>query len=145
MKISTRSRYAMRFLLELALLDDDGTRTTTQKIALDQGISKKYLESIATKLARAGIIESAKGVGGGFWLAKPPEDITVGAVMCLMEKSLFHKHCITHPQECVSYGNCVMMDLWDALDEAIHDVVDRVTLADIRDKALRLGEQCKAE
>lgn len=132
----------MRFLLGLALAQDPEKRTTTQEIANEQGISKKYLESIATKLAGAGFIASAKGIGGGFRLAMRPEEIRVGDVVRLLEKNLFYKHCISKPEECASYENCVMMEVWDALERAICDVVDGVTLADIRDKALTRGKMC---
>lgn len=87
MKISTNSRYALRFLLRLSLAPE-GCRVTTMSVAEQEGISEKMLERIAARLRKEGYVRSAKGVGGGYCLARPAEEITVGEVLRLMETSL---------------------------------------------------------
>src|SRR5690242_17914101 len=92
MKVSTKTRYALRFLVELALHEDnneDARRMTTDEIAQNQGISEKYLEAIAAKLKKAGYISSVRGVNGGYNLVKPTSEICIGDVMRFMESSFF--------------------------------------------------------
>lgn len=138
MKISTQTRYAMRFLVELALYESKAgleDRLTTHQIAQKQGISGKYLESIACKLKKAGFVSSLKGVKGGYRLAQPLEEISVGQVMRVMETTYFELHCVKNPEEtCPNYEACKLVHYWSNLEEAISCVVDTVMLKDIKDE-----------
>lgn len=141
MKISTQTRYALRFLLELSLRTRPPLCITTRSIAQRQGISEKYLESIAAKLRKAGYVKSVKGAGGGYILHKDAESITVGAIMRLMETTFFQIHS-THsaPVNSEVHNDCVIVSLYERIEEQIISVVDHVTLADLRaDFNARLG------
>lgn len=141
MKITTQTRYGMRFLLEIALHESDTTQTdkiTTQQIAQKQGISEKYLEAIASKLKKGGLIYSSKGVNGGYWLAKPMNEITLGDVMRLMESTYFKIHCGKYgdgsAEECPNHENCAMAKFWISLEGAISELVDNLSLEDIKEQ-----------
>ncbi|MEG1773726.1 MAG: Rrf2 family transcriptional regulator, partial [Oscillospiraceae bacterium] len=97
MKISTNSRYALRFLTRLANAEG---RMTTMSIAHAEGISEKMLERIAAKLGREGFIRSIKGIGGGYELARPSEEITVSQVLQTMETPYLPLHCIEEHEDC---------------------------------------------
>ena len=132
MKISTQTRYSLRMLCELAMHADTGIRITTQQVARSQGISEKYLESIATKLQKGGLISSSKGFGGGYRLTLPATEITMGMVMRLMETNFFVKHCVKDAEvNCAVFQTCVIHEFLDVLEEAISSVVDKVTIHDI--------------
>jgi Rrf2 family protein len=140
MKITTQTRYGMRFLLEIALHESGPAPTakiTTQQIAQKQGISEKYLEAIAAKLKKGGLICSAKGVNGGYWLAKPMNEITLGDVMRLMETTYFDVHCGKHgehSEDCPNQENCALAKFWVSLEGAISELVDSLSLEDINDQ-----------
>ena len=129
MKISTKGRYALRLMLDLAV-HDTGEYIPLKEIASRQGISDKYLEQIITQLSRAGFVKSIRGAQGGYRLAEPAENFTVGRILRLMEGS----HA---PVACVDEGQCersaysVTIGVWRQLKEAIDRVVDGVTLADL--------------
>jgi Rrf2 family protein len=131
----------MRFLLEIALHESDQTQTTkitTQQIARKQGISEKYLEAIAAKLKKGGLIYSSKGVNGGYWLAKPVKEISLGDVMRLMESTYFEVHCGKFVGEsvenCPNHSNCALANFWVNLEGTISELVDNLSLEDINDQ-----------
>ncbi len=131
MKISTKGRYALRLMLDLAL-HDNGELVRIKSIAQRQDISEKYLEQIITYLNRAGYVKSTRGAQGGYRLAKSPEEYTVGMILRLTEGSLAPVACLDGDMnECVRQENCVTLELWKQLDDAIKGVVDRITLADL--------------
>lgn len=131
MKISTQTRYAVRMMLEIAKQGQNSGFITLQEIASKQGISEKYTELIASKLRKAGYVQSLKGVGGGYKLAKAPENISVGEVMRLMESSYFQVHCYKHADvECKNYRDCKVADAWRVLEANISATVDSVKLSD---------------
>lgn len=136
MKISTQTRYAVRLLLELALheeVEPKGNRLTAEEIARRQGISEKYLESIAAKLRKGGFILSAKGVNGGYLLAKPAAHIRLGDVMRLMESTYFAVHCVADPAVCCpNYNGCVLARVWESLEETVSRALDGVSLEDVK-------------
>lgn len=135
MKISTQTRYALRFLVELALHESKSEpedRITTQQVSQKQHISEKYLESIASKLKKAGFVDSLKGVKGGYRLAMPLEQITLGHVMRVMETTYFQKHCVENPEKtCPNFKGCAFANCWDTLEENISGIVDCIMLKDI--------------
>lgn len=128
MKISTNSRYALRFLVCLA---DVETRLTTLSIARAEGISEKMLERIAAKLGREGFVRSIKGIGGGYELARPADRITVTDILTVMETPYLPHHCVENHADCRRAGGCHLLPLWQRIDRAIRDVTDNVSIADI--------------
>ena len=131
MKISTRGRYALRLMLDLALNDQD-QYLTIKSIAERQEISVKYLEQIITVLSRAGFVKSTRGSQGGYKLARPAEEYTVGMILRLIEGSLVPVACMENePNQCPRCDKCATLDLWKQLDEAISGVIDNTTLADL--------------
>lgn len=132
MKISTKTRYALRFLLELATRSETPTCITTKSIAQNQGLSEKYLESIATKLRKAGYIKSVKGAGGGYILHTDPTQISIGNIMRLMEANFFQTRIPNIATlENDFYNEHVIVDLFEQIRDHLSSVVDDVTLADL--------------
>ncbi len=134
MKISTRGRYALRLMIDLAMANADEF-VTIKSIAARQEISDKYLEQIITVLSRAGFVKSARGAQGGYKLAKPAEDYTVGMILRQIEGSLVPVACMEDEMnQCPRCNKCVTLDVWKQLDAAISGVVDHITLADLAAK-----------
>ena len=131
MKISTKGRYALRLMLDLALHDSDAP-VRIKDIAARQDISDKYLEQIISSLNKAGYVKSIRGPQGGYKLARDPESYTVGMILRLTEGSLAPVACLDDEvNTCDRQETCATLKLWQMLDEAIKGVVDRVTLADL--------------
>lgn len=130
MKISTKGRYALRMMLEFALNVDGCTKIN--QVARNQQISEKYLEQIVTILTRAGYVKSMRGAQGGYRLTKKPEEYTVGMILRLTEGSLAPVACLEEEiNTCCRADICVTLDVWRQLHDAINNVVDHVTLADL--------------
>ncbi|MEA5084889.1 MAG: Rrf2 family transcriptional regulator [Lachnospiraceae bacterium] len=134
MKISTRGRYAIMLMLELAL-DNTGEFITIKSISEKQNISDKYLEQIINVLSRSGFVKSKRGSQGGYKLSKPAEKYTIGMILRLIEGSLVPIACMEDdPNQCPRCNQCVTLDIWKKLDEAISSVVDNITIADLAQK-----------
>lgn len=141
MKISTQTRYALRILLELATHAEEHGRITAKQIAARQKISEKYLEAIASKLTRARYINSMKGVGGGYQLNRPAEQIRVGEIMELMETTYFEVHCSPNGgRNCSMYKHCCMYKFFTGLRDVIDQKVYGTTLADLCAQQKKLDE-----
>ncbi len=131
MKISTRGRYALRLMLDLAMNSGEGF-VTIKSIAARQEISDKYLEQIISVLNRSGFVRSNRGAQGGYKLARPAEEYTVGMILRLIEGNLVPVACMeSEPNECPRCQKCATLDVWKQVDEAINGVVDHITLADL--------------
>ncbi len=131
MKISTKGRYALRLMLDLAL-HNTGEPVRIKDIASRQEISDKYLEQIISILNKAGYVRSIRGPQGGYRLAREPEKYTVGMILRLTEGSLAPVPCLDDEVNvCARQEACVTLRLWRMLDAAVSDVVDKVTLADL--------------
>lgn len=131
MKISTKGRYALRLMLDLAIMGND-TPVRVKDIAKRQDISVKYMEQIITILSRAGYLRSNRGPQGGYRLAKDPKEYTVGMILRLTEGSLTPVSCLEDdPIRCERHSSCVTLKIWKELNEAINSVVDKYTLADL--------------
>ncbi|MEA4893607.1 MAG: RrF2 family transcriptional regulator [Peptococcaceae bacterium] len=134
MKISTRGRYALRLMLDLAQNDPE-QYVTIKSISERQEISGKYLEQIISVLSRAGYVKSSRGSQGGYKLARPAGEYTVGMILRLIEGSLVPVACMEdEPNRCPRSGKCATLDVWKQLDEAINGVIDHITLADLVEK-----------
>ncbi|WP_124100855.1 RrF2 family transcriptional regulator [Ruminococcus sp. Marseille-P6503] len=131
MKISTKGRYALRLMLDLAM-HDDGSYIPIKDIAKRQSISDKYLEQIISVLGRAGYVKSVRGAGGGYKLAHPVKSYTVGMVLRLTEGSLAPVACLDdNVNTCERRNECATLMVWEKLYEAINGVVDSITLEDL--------------
>ena len=133
MLISTRGRYALRIMLELAQYDQ-GPYMPLPLIAEKQGISEKYLESIVAPLAKGGLIEGARGKGGGYRLRRPLKDYSAGEILRLTEGSLAPVSCLEgDANACPRAGQCHTLPMWTKLEGLINNYLDSVTLADLLD------------
>lgn len=131
MKISTKGRYAVRVMLDLAL-NDGGECIKVKEIAGRQGISEKYLEQIIAVLNRAGYVKSVRGAQGGYRLAKDPGEYTVGMVLRLTEGSLAPVACLEENYGvCERCDTCETLQVWKDVYEAVNNVVDNVTIGDL--------------
>lgn len=131
MKISTKGRYALRLMLDIAL-NDAKTPVRVKDIAERQQISDKYLEQIVSSLNKAGFVKSLRGPQGGYRLTKKPEEYTVGMILRLIEGSLAPVACLDDDvNNCTRADRCPTLILWEKLYEAISEVVDNITLADL--------------
>ena len=131
MKISTKGRYALRLMLDLAS-NDSGTPIRLKDVAKRQGISEKYLEQIISILNKAGFVRSVRGPQGGYSLSRTPADYTVGMILRLTEGSLCPVDCAAEENvSCDSEDTCVTRMLWKKLDDAISSVVDHVSLEEL--------------
>lgn len=131
MRISTKGRYAVRVMLDLAL-NNTGEYIKVKQIAKRQGISEKYLEQIIAILNKAGYVKSIRGAQGGYRIAKEPEDYTVGMILRLTEGSLNPVACLDDEHnECERCDTCETLAVWKQLADAIDSVVDHVTVADL--------------
>lgn len=134
MKISTRGRYAVRVMLELAM-KEQGKCTTVKEIAAKQELSEKYLEQIISILHKADYVKSVRGAQGGYYLTKDPKEYTVGMILRLTEGSLNPVSCLDHEvNQCERCDCCETLDIWKQLSEAINSVVDHITIADLKEK-----------
>jgi Rrf2 family protein len=135
MTISTQTRYAVRFLLELSNNEDAGKPVALRHVASAQGISEAYLETIALKLRKHKYLKSTKGAGGGYFLAMPLEEITLGEIMRLMENKFFQVHCTEDAAEtCSNYNECRIAQAWELLEDQIGNIVDNIKLSQLRAK-----------
>ena len=131
MKISTKGRYALRLMLDLAS-NDSGTPIRLKDVAKRQGISEKYLEQIISILNKAGFFRSVRGPQGGYSLSRTPADYTVGMILRLTEGSLCPVDCAAEENgSCDREDTCVTRMLWKKLDDAISSVVDHVSLEEL--------------
>lgn len=130
MKISTKGRYALRLMLDVAL-NSKGEAVSLRDVAKRQEISDKYLEQIVTPLARAGLLRSVRGAGGGYLLTRAPEGYTVGDILRPLEGSLAPVSCVDGSACCGRAETCVTLDIWREIQTAVNGVVDHTTLADL--------------
>lgn len=141
--LSNRGKYATRALLDLTLNYDKGP-VLIQDIAQRQKIPLKFLEQILLSLKQAGFVQSRKGRGGGYYLVRPPERITLGAVVRVVDGPLAPISCVsvTQYQECGCPDplTCGLRRVWQEARDALAGVLDKTTFADIRARHLRLEE-----
>lgn len=134
MKISTKGRYALRMLLDLAEHQNCGY-IALKDIAGRQHISKKYLEQIIPIFNKSGILKTNRGSQGGYQLAKAPDKYIIGDILRLTEGSLSPVACAEQdPSECERSGECPMLPVWQGLSRVINEYLDGITLQDILDQ-----------
>ncbi len=139
MKISTKGRYALRMMMDIAAHDQEGY-VSLKDVAARQEISPKYLEQIAGMLSRAGLLRSGRGAQGGYRLAREPERYTVGDILRLTEGNLAPVACLVGPENrCERCGECPTLDFWTGLYAVVNDYIDHYTLADLMQERERKG------
>lgn len=142
MKISAKSRYALHLMLAMAM-QPPGVNVSVKSVAEEHGVSEKYLEQIIPLLVRAGLVRSVRGAKGGYHLIKEPDEYTVGLILRTVEGSIAPVSCLDDEvNQCARCQECVTLDLWEQVDQAISNVVDHVTLADLVDKQRRIDARC---
>lgn len=131
MKISTKGRYALRLMLDIAA-HDSGEPVRIKEIASRQEISAKYLEQIVAILSKAGYVKSIRGPQGGYRLTRKPEEYSLGDILRLTEGSLAPVECLEgETNQCPRAGDCITLLFWKKLDKAIREVAEGYTLEDL--------------
>lgn len=145
MMISTKGRYALRVMLDLAD-HNTGEYIPLKDIAHRQEISVKYLENILASLSRVNLVDAARGKGGGYRLAKAPADYSAGEIIRLAEGSLASVSCLKGEKKgCEKAGHCRALPLWQGLDQMIDQYLDSYSLADLQKQQAELDAAEAAE
>ena len=130
MKISTKGRYALRVMIDLAI-NNNGKYISIKEISERQQISNKYLEQIISLLNKAGYLDTARGNSGGYRLSKPPKEYKVGDILRATEGDLAPIYCLTEEGECIRQKDCKTYSFWKGLDNVINKYIDSKTLEDL--------------
>ncbi len=135
MKISTKGRYALRMMLDLAMNQGEDF-VSLKDIAERQNVSKKYLEQIVPLMNKSGMLKTNRGNHGGYRLVKTPDKYTVGEILRVTEGSLAPVACLEYePVDCERAEECLTLPVWRGLYKAVTDYLDGITLQDIIDKS----------
>lgn len=134
MKISTKGRYALRMMLDMAQHQKNGP-VALKDIAERQNVSKKYLEQIALVLSQAGVLQGTRGHQGGYRLIAEPRECTVYDILVSVEGSMHPVACLDHsPNDCERCNGCETLYVWQGLDTVIQNYLKGITLQDVLDK-----------
>jgi len=136
MKLSTRSRYGARAMVEIALAYPDGT-VSVKRVSERQNISHKYLERIMRELKNSGFLKAVRGMHGGYALARSPESITLKDIIEALDGSLAPVQCVDHPESCSVENVCPTRDTWAEMKTAMETVLENTTLQDLVDRKKR--------
>ena len=137
--ISTKGRYALRMMVDLAQHQGEGY-ISLKEIAARQDISKKYLEQIIPILNRAGLLNTSRGFAGGYQLIKPPKDYTVGEIIRATEGSLAPVSCLErNTNTCPRCSECATLFVWEGLQKIENEYFDSITLQDILERQEQSG------
>ena len=135
MKVSTKGRYALRTMLDLAM-HDRGALIPLKDISARQGITVKYLEQVMTLLSRAGYVRSVRGAGGGYRLCREPSEYTAGDILRVAEGSLAPVACLEDSvNRCPRASECPTLGFWEGLSDVVNQYVDSITLEDLVHRA----------
>jgi Rrf2 family protein len=141
MKLSTKGRYGLRAMVDLAM-NSSGEHVALAHVAEREGLSVQYLEQVFSTLRKAGLVNSVKGAGGGYSLAMDPAIITAGSILKAMEGDLSivgkTKDDGTTP---TVIEKCIRESLWDRIDESIVAIIDEVTLKELADKSKKMNAE----
>lgn len=132
MKLSTRGRYGLRALLDLALYQSDSP-IALNSVSERQGISEGYLEQLMAPLKKEGLVRSVRGAQGGYLLARDPKEIIVGDIIRALEGPIAFVDCVNeeHPEECERAEGCVTRLVWAKVRDSVVEVLDSLTLDDL--------------
>jgi Rrf2 family cysteine metabolism transcriptional repressor len=143
MRLSTKGRYGLKAMLDLAVHSAEG-QVTLNSIAERQGLSVSYLEQLFAALKKARLIKSVRGPQGGYLLANSPDDISVGDILRALEGSLAPTDCVSEGHDaglCVSSGRCVTRSVWERIRDGINNVIDNITLQELIDDYYRNNKE----
>lgn len=138
-KVSTRGRYGLRAMIELAKNENSGA-IPLRIISDKQNISEQYLEQLFVNLRNSGLVKSVRGASGGYLLKKSPEEITVEEILISLEGPLNIVDCIADESLCDFSNECATHELWIELRERIKDLLSNITLADLKERAIKLKD-----
>lgn len=138
MKITTKSRYAIRAIYALCRLGGDSRPICMLKILECEDISKKYLEQIFTKLRKGNIITGTRGVGGGYMLARPAESVTLKEIINIMDDDLTAVIDCVSAVDCSNYSSCSVNWLWEGFTKCCNDYFEKITIADLIKRPARI-------
>ncbi len=130
MKLSTKTRYGTRILIEMAINIDKGA-IQVSKIAASQKIPVKYLEKILRLLRLAGVVKSVRGPKGGYLLINEPEDISLGQIVRLFEGQTDFVECVTTPEKCDMSSECLVRNAWYDATNVLYEKLDGISIADL--------------
>ena len=139
LKLSTKGRYGVRLMLDLALHDGQGP-VPLRDIARREDISEKYLWHLIPPLRDAGLIRSSRGANGGYVLGQPPSRITLKDILTVLEGRICLVDCISNPSFCPRSRNCVPKDIWRDISETIARILDSFTLGKMIEKQKSASE-----
>lgn len=143
MKLSTKGRYGLRAMINMAIHKDEGPNAV-YLVAEREGISDRYLEQLMVALKRAGLIKSIRGPQGGYILSREPEQITVGQIIRALEGPIAPVDCVSeeYPEDCERADQCVTRLLWTKVRDSIADVLDSYTLQDMVTESKQMNPDC---
>ena len=133
MKLSTRGRYSTRLMLELAMRFGKGP-VLLKDISKKQDISLKYLGQLIIPLKIAGLIKSTRGSHGGYFLARPPEDIRLSEIISAVEGTIAFTECVESPDICYRSGKCIAHDIWQEASKQFNNMLNSISLSDMLKK-----------
>jgi len=143
MKLSTKGRYGLRAMINMAVHKNEGPNAV-YLVAEREGISDRYLEQLMVSLKRAGLIKSIRGPQGGYVLSREPQDITVGQIIRALEGPIAPVDCVSeeYPEECDRADQCVTRLIWAKVRDSIAQVLDSYTLQDLVLESKQLNSTC---
>lgn len=135
-KISTRGRYGLKAMIDIAVYSQNNTCVCLKSIAERTGISESYLEQLISLLKRAGILKSIRGASGGYILSRLPEEISVGDILRVVEGPLELVECLSKSETCGTgdCDSCITKGVWAKLSESVSETADNISLADLINK-----------
>lgn len=146
MKLTTKGRYAVAAMLDLAYHYPDGRPVTLADISHRQSISRPYLEQLFAKLRRRGLVRSIRGPGGGYALTDSPAKISVAAIIRAVDEPIQATACgLPHEGKCHNHGRCLTHDLWKRLSEHINDFLESVNLGALAEQRALTGHPLPLE
>ncbi len=143
MRLSTKGRYGMKAVLDLALHSNEGL-ISLKSIADRQEISENYLEQLFASLKKAGVVKSTRGSQGGYELGRAPNEISVGDILRALEGSLAPVECVEDSEQpaCEKSENCVTRLIWTKIRDSVNEVVDSISLEQLVEDCRKMSEKC---
>ncbi len=138
MRLSTKSRYGTRAILDIAINYEKGP-VSVKSLAQRQDISVKYMEQLIPLLKLAGLIRSVRGAGGGYTLSKDVHQINLRDIIDALEGSMFFVDCVDNPEICDRTKKCVTHEIWKDIQDTINNMLDSLTLADMVERQLKIN------
>jgi len=141
MKMSTKGRYGLRFMIDLATNGNAKDKVSLQQVAKRQAISEKYLWQIVNRLKTAGLINAVPGAHGGYTIARKPDEITLADILEALEGKLTLVPCVETASVCARSGACVSREVWQEINQKLIESMKSITLGNIITKQTAMLEQ----